>query len=66
VDAPSVRNVDCGLIIDSADPAESLIYRKLTGDFIGGICGGFMPVSGADLTEQQIDCVADWVQQFKR
>jgi hypothetical protein len=65
VDVPSVRNAACGLIIDSRDPAESLIYRKLVGDF-GAMCGGFMPVSGGDLTDEQINCVADWVQQFAR
>jgi hypothetical protein len=65
VDVPSGRNAECGLIIDSTDPAESLIYRKLVGDF-GAMCGGFMPVSGGDLTDEQINCVADWVQQFAR
>ena len=66
VDVPSVRNATCGLIINSSDPAESLIYRKLVGDFEAPKCGGFMPVSGGDLTDEQIDCVADWVEQFAR
>jgi hypothetical protein len=66
VDVPSARNAACGFIIDSNDPGESLIYRKLVGDFAAPMCGSFMPVSGGDLTDQQIDCVADWVRQFQR
>ena len=66
VDVPSARNAACGFIIDSNDPGESFIYRKLVGDFPAPMCGGFMPVSGGDLTDQQIDCVADWVRQFQR
>ena len=66
VDVPAARNPACGLIIDSSDPGESLIYRKIVGDFPAPMCGGFMPVSGGDLTDQQIDCVADWVRQFQR
>ena len=66
VDVPSVRNAACGLIIDSQNPSDSLILRKLIGDFPVPMCGGPMPVSGGDLTDAQIDCVADWVQKFRR
>jgi hypothetical protein len=66
VDVPSVRDPACGLIIDSADPAESLLLRKLTGDFPSPKCGGFMPVSGGDLTDQEIACMASWLTQFQR
>jgi hypothetical protein len=66
VDVPSVRNVACGLIIDSGDPSQSLLLRKLIGDFPIPMCGGPMPVSGPDLTDQQIACMASWLQQFRR
>jgi hypothetical protein len=66
VDVPSVRNVACGLIIDSADPSQSLLLRKITGDFPSPMCGGFMPVSGRDLTDQEIACMASWLEQFQR
>jgi hypothetical protein len=66
VDVPSVRNVSCGLIIDSADPSQSLLLRKLTGDFPSPMCGGLMPVSGGDLSDQEIACMGSWLQQFQR
>jgi hypothetical protein len=66
VDQPSSRNPACGLLIDSNDPARSLLVRKLTGDFPTSICGGLMPVIGRDLTRAEIDCVASWVTQFAR
>jgi hypothetical protein len=65
IDVPSVRNASCGFIIDSSDPAQSLLYRKLVGDFPVPMCGGPMPVSGGDLTDEQIDCMASWLQQFR-
>jgi len=66
VDVPSVRNVACGFIIDSQDPSQSLLLRKLIGDFPIPMCGGPMPSSGPDLTDEQIACMASWVQQFRR
>lgn len=65
VDVPSVRNASCGFVIDSQDPSRSLLYRKLVGDFPVPTCGGPMPVSGADLTDEQIDCMASWLEQFR-
>lgn len=64
VNRDSVRNSACGLVIDSQTPAQSLILRKVTGDFPTTGCGAFMPVTGPDLTRQQIDCLADWLEQF--
>jgi hypothetical protein len=66
VDVPSRRNPACGLFIDSSDPAQSLLLRKLTGDFETPTCGGMMPVIGRDLTRAEIACVASWLQQFRR
>lgn len=66
VDVPSVRNVQCGVIIDSSDPSQSLLLRKLIGDFPIPMCGGPMPVSGPDLTDAQISCMASWLEQFRR
>jgi hypothetical protein len=66
VDVPSVRNVACGFIIDSQDPSQSLLLRKLVGDFPIPMCGGPMPSSGPDLTDEQIACMASWLQQFQR
>ena len=65
IDVPSVRNASCGKIIDSQDPSQSLLLRKLIGDFPIPTCGGPMPVSGGDLTDEQIDCMASWLQQFR-
>jgi hypothetical protein len=66
VDVPSSRNPACGLMIDSSDPAQSFLLRKLTGDFETPTCGGLMPVIGRDLTRVEIACVASWVEQFRR
>lgn len=66
VDVPSSRDPSCGLMIDSSDPSESLILRKLTGDFEAPLCGGIMPVIGRDLTRDEIACVASWLEQFRR
>lgn len=61
----SVRNAECGLIIDPANPLESLILTKVTGDYPRGMnCGAQMPVGSIEITDEQIDCLADWVQQF--
>jgi hypothetical protein len=64
VDKPSIRNASCGFVIDSSDPSQSLLLRKLTGDFDARACGGPMPASGPDLTPEQIDCMESWLQQF--
>jgi hypothetical protein len=64
VDKPSVRNPSCGFVIDSGDPSQSLLLRKLTGDFDALACGAQMPASGPDLTLEQIDCMESWLQQF--
>ena len=65
VDVPSVRNASCGRIIDSQDPSQSLLLRKLIGEFPIPTCGGPMPVSGGDLTDAQITCMASWLEQFR-
>ena len=66
VDVPSRRNLGCGFYIDSSDTSQSLILRKLIGDFGDQECGGTMPAIGRDLTPQEIDCVESWLTQFQR
>ena len=62
VDLPSTKGASCdGVFIDSADPANSLIYTRL---FEAG-CGNLsMPLTGDPLTEEESDCVLSWLQQF--
>ena len=63
----SVRNVNCGLIIDPDEPQNSLILTKVTGEYPVDLpCGGPMPVGSIAITDEQIDCIADWVEQFQR
>jgi hypothetical protein len=47
-----------GDVIDTADPAESLLIRKLSAD---APCGQQMPISGAPLTASEVDCLEDWI-----
>jgi hypothetical protein len=62
----SVRDADCGLIIDPVEPQESLILTKVTGDYpTDQNCGGRMPVGSFEVTDEQIDCISDWVEQFR-
>lgn len=64
VNVPSVRNPVCGVIIDPLNPSQSLLLRKVVGDFPSPTCGGAMPVTGAELTNAQIACLASWLQKF--
>lgn len=65
VSRASVRNADCGLIIDPRNPADSLILTKVTGTYRDDLnCGAQMPVGSFEITEEQIECLADWVEQF--
>jgi hypothetical protein len=67
VNRVSVRNAECGLIIDPNEPLQSLILTKVTGEYpLGMNCGQPMPVGSFELTNAQIDCLADWVLQFQR
>lgn len=66
VDRDSAWNPACGKVINSREPSLSLILTKVTGDFPSSGCGGFMPVTGDDLSSRQIECLADWVEQFQR
>ncbi len=69
VDKPSIRDPGCGLVIDSANPSGSLILTKVTGGYQrdGIDCGGAMPVGSiGDMPPEEVTCIADWLQQFKR
>jgi hypothetical protein len=67
IDKPSVRGRQCGVVIDSQNPNDSIILTKVLGTFPDENCGGTMPVGSFEpLTPVQIRCLTDWVQQFKR
>lgn len=65
VDKDSVRHAYCGRIIDSQDYSKSLLLTKVRGTFPSPDCGGRMPVGSFKITEEQIDCLASWLQQFQ-
>jgi hypothetical protein len=54
------------LIIDPREPQNSLLVTKVKGSYRTDInCGGPMPVGSIVITDEQIDCLADWVEQFR-
>jgi hypothetical protein len=62
----SVRDSDCGLIINPVEPQESLILTKVIGGYpTDQNCGGRMPVGSFEISDEQIDCISDWVEQFR-
>lgn len=65
VDKDSIRHAYCGRIIDTQDYSKSLLLTKVRGTFPSPDCGGRMPVGSFKITEDQIDCVASWLQQFQ-
>lgn len=63
IDEPSISFCD-GLVIDSANVEESLLYTKLSEASPQG-CGSLqMPANGDLLTDEEIACVLGWLQQF--
>lgn len=68
VDRPA-SELGCGLIIDSADSAQSLLLTKVNGTYPSD-CGGPMPAPAGreerQLTDGDIDRLSDWLQQFER
>ncbi len=61
----SVREASCGLIINPAFPQQSLILTKVTGAFPRGEnCGAQMPIGSFEITDEEVDCISDWVEQF--
>jgi hypothetical protein len=66
VDVSSVRDPSCGRIIDSRDYSQSLLLTKVTGRYPqNSNCGGRMPTNSIP-TDEQIACIASWLQQFQR
>ncbi|HEU4583134.1 MAG TPA: hypothetical protein VFS67_32965 [Polyangiaceae bacterium] len=77
VDKFSTRHAECGRIIDSRDYSKSFMLIKTRGDLLSNLspeqaasvddahCGGRMPVGSIVITEDQIDCLASWLQQFQ-
>ena len=49
------------VLIDTENPAESLIIQKVDG---APPCGGAMPIVGDKLTDEQISCVQEWMQSL--
>ena len=66
IDRVSTQGANCGLVIDSRDPQNSLILTKITGDYPSLDCGAQMPVGSFEITDQEIDCISDWLEQFAR
>jgi hypothetical protein len=66
IDRGSTNGESCGLIINSSEPQNSLILTKLTGDYPKPNCGADMPVGSFEITDEEIDCVSDWLEQFAR
>jgi len=68
LDKPSSK-LGCGFIIDSSNPADSLLLTKVNGTFPDP-CGGPMPAPAAgettELSAGDIDCLEDWLQQFQQ
>ena len=56
---PDLGGEQCGLVIDSSDPLESLLLRKIEGRQ-GAACGGLMPL-GPPLSTAEVDCVRSWL-----
>jgi hypothetical protein len=65
IDRVSARE-NCGLVIDSSEPQNSLILTKITGDYPKPNCGADMPIGSFEITDEEIDCVSDWLEQFAR
>jgi hypothetical protein len=47
-------------------PRKSLMLTKVRGSFPSPDCGGRMPIGSFVITEEQIDCLASWLQQFQQ
>lgn len=65
VDRLSRKDPGCGKIIDSDDYSKSLLLTKVTGDYEFPKCGARMPVGSFVITDEQIDCLSSWLQQFQ-
>lgn len=50
-----------GRLIDSADPEQSWLLRKITGTH--GDCGSVMPAAGS-LTSDERACLESWIRTF--
>jgi hypothetical protein len=61
----SVRGESCGLVIDPDQPERSLLLTKVSGGYPSG-CGGAMPVGSFVITDDQVACLADWIERFGR
>jgi hypothetical protein len=64
IDRVSAKNESCGLIINSSEPQKSLIVTKITGDYPKPDCGGAMPIGSFEITDEEIDCISNWLEQF--
>jgi hypothetical protein len=57
-------NLSCagqGAIVDTDDPSASLIVTKINGE---ADCGSPMPLTGEQLTDEEIACVEEWIAGF--
>jgi hypothetical protein len=65
VDVVSSRGEECGVLVDSRDSANSLILQMVAGTQGGSCFPVQMPLSGDNLTPDELDCVEDWLTQFE-
>jgi hypothetical protein len=65
VDQQSTRGASCGVLIDPNNTEDSLIYKMVAGTQDFGACFPVqMPLSGDNLSSEELDCVQDWLTQF--
>jgi hypothetical protein len=50
-----------GAIVNTDDPAASLLVTKVTGE---ADCGSPMPIGGEPLSDEEIACLEDWIAGF--
>jgi hypothetical protein len=50
-----------GAIVDTDNPSASLLITKMNGE---AECGQPMPPTGVQLTDEEIDCVEEWISGF--
>jgi hypothetical protein len=50
-----------GAIVNTDDPAASLLVTKVTGE---ADCGSPMPIGGEPLSDDEIACLEDWIAGF--
>ena len=63
VGATGIQGPDCGAFIDPETPEASLILTRVTGETLCGAPSN-MPLGRAALSDEEVACLEDWLQQF--